>query len=205
MIIKKNNEDITSLLSGCEIFLTIAGNDFRLVPVVNETKNLETASAGTENIETKFCDFESAPSIAAAEFSPIAKVALSAPAAQAAEPDPAHNRDISNVLLMLNIPPHIKGYSFMREAIFRTIQNPKIITRITKELYPNIADRFETTASKVERAIRHAIEVCWQRSKIETINQVFGVRQFSIHDKPTNGEFIALVADKLLLDGIKIA
>ena len=78
---------------------------------------------------------------------------------------------------------------------------PEIINRITRELYPGIARRFSTSASKVERAIRHAIEVAWTRGKIENINQLFGYNIYSKNDKPTNGEFIALLADKMLLEG----
>jgi len=74
---------------------------------------------------------------------------------------------------------------------------PELINSITKELYPGIADRFNTSASKVERAIRHAIEVAWTRGRIEKINQIFGYNIYSKNDKPTNGEFIALMADKL--------
>ena len=81
------------------------------------------------------------------------------------------------------------------------IDNPDIINSITKQLYPNIASKFETTSSKVERAIRHAIDVAWNRGKIENINNVFGIKVYSRNEKPTNGEFIALVADKMLLEG----
>ena len=80
------------------------------------------------------------------------------------------------------------------------IETPEIVNSITKKLYPSIAERFETSASKVERAIRHAIEVAWNRGKIENINSVFGIKVYSNNEKPTNGEFIALVADKMLLD-----
>ena len=80
------------------------------------------------------------------------------------------------------------------------VKNPDVINRITKELYPGIAFSFDTSSSKVERAIRHAIEVAWTRGKIENINTIFGYNIYSKNDKPTNGEFIALVADKLLMD-----
>ena len=80
------------------------------------------------------------------------------------------------------------------------MENPPIINAITKSLYPSIAERFDTTPSKVERAIRHAIEVAWNRGKIENINSVFGVKVYNSSEKPTNGEFIALLADKMLLE-----
>ena len=108
---------------------------------------------------------------------------------------------ITNIFITVGIPAHIKGYQFLREAIKMAIDNPEIINSITKKLYPSIAERFETTASKVERAIRHAIEVAWNRGKIENINALFGIRVYSNNEKPTNGEFIALVADKMLIEG----
>ena len=108
---------------------------------------------------------------------------------------------ITNIFITVGIPAHIKGYYFLREAIKMAIENPEIINSITKQLYPSIAERFETSASKVERAIRHAIEVAWNRGKIENINSVFGVKVYSNNEKPTNGEFIALVADKMLIEG----
>lgn len=108
---------------------------------------------------------------------------------------------ITNIFITVGIPAHIKGYQFLREAILMAIDNPDIINSITKQLYPNIASKFETTSSKVERAIRHAIDVAWNRGKIENINNVFGIKVYSRNEKPTNGEFIALVADKMLLEG----
>ena len=107
---------------------------------------------------------------------------------------------ITNIFITVGIPAHIKGYHFLREAIKMAIETPDIVNSITKKLYPSIAERFETSASKVERAIRHAIEVAWNRGKIENINSVFGLTVYSNNEKPTNGEFIALVADKMLLD-----
>jgi two-component system response regulator (stage 0 sporulation protein A) len=108
---------------------------------------------------------------------------------------------ITNIFITVGIPAHIKGYQFLREAIKMAIDSPEIINSITKKLYPSIADKFETSASKVERAIRHAIEVAWNRGKIENINNLFGIRVYGNNEKPTNGEFIALVADKMLIEG----
>lgn len=108
---------------------------------------------------------------------------------------------ISNIFITVGIPAHIKGYQFLREAIKLAVKQPEIINSITKELYPRVADQFSTSPSKVERAIRHAIEVAWNRGKIENINAVFGIKVYSNNEKPTNGEFIALVADKMLIEG----
>ena len=108
---------------------------------------------------------------------------------------------LGNIFITVGIPAHIKGYQFLREAVKMAIDEPEIINAITKQLYPSIATRFDTSASKVERAIRHAIEVAWNRGKIENINEVFGLKIYTSNEKPTNGEFIALVADKLLMEG----
>lgn len=109
---------------------------------------------------------------------------------------------ISEIFISIGIPPHIKGYSYLREGIKMTIENPYIINSVTKELYPSIARKFDTTASKVERAIRHAIEVAWNRGRIDAINAIFGARIYLGAEKPTNSEFVALVADKLILENL---
>ncbi len=108
---------------------------------------------------------------------------------------------LSNIFITIGIPAHIKGYQFLREAIKLAMKEPSIINSITGELYPSIASQFSTSASKVERAIRHAIEVAWNRGKIENINSIFGIQIYNANEKPTNGEFIALVADKMLFEG----
>ncbi|MEG1548335.1 MAG: sporulation transcription factor Spo0A [Clostridia bacterium] len=110
---------------------------------------------------------------------------------------------ITSVFLIIGIPAHIKGYHYLREAVRMVYFEPELINRITKELYPGIGKRFMTSASKVERAIRHAIEVAWTRGKIENINQIFGYNIYGKNDKPTNGEFIALVADKLIMESAR--
>lgn len=107
---------------------------------------------------------------------------------------------LASLFLTIGIPAHIKGYQFLREAVKMVVENPDLINRITKELYPGIGRRFNTSASKVERAIRHAIEVAWSRGRIETLNKAFGCRVATREDKPTNGEFIAMIADKMALE-----
>ena len=107
---------------------------------------------------------------------------------------------ISNIFINVGIPPHIKGYSFLREGVKMVVDNPLIINNITKQLYPSIGEKYQTSPSKVERAIRHAIEVAWNRGRIDYINNILGVRAYVGAEKPTNGEFIALVADKMLLE-----
>ena len=107
---------------------------------------------------------------------------------------------ISEIFISIGIPPHIKGYGYLREGIKMTVKTPEIMNNVTKKLYPGIAKQFATSSSKVERAIRHAIEVAWNRGRIDAINAIFGTRVYLGTEKPTNSEFIALVADKLLLE-----
>lgn len=114
---------------------------------------------------------------------------------------PSLDEKISKIFISVGIPPHIKGYSYLREGIKLAVDSPDVINNITKKLYPMIGEKYSTTPSKVERAIRHAIEVAWSRGKIGNINDLFGVQTYLAGEKPTNGEFIALIADKMLLEG----
>lgn len=108
--------------------------------------------------------------------------------------------EITNIIHEIGVPAHIKGYLYLREAIKMVINNVELLGAVTKELYPNIAKEFNTTPSRVERAIRHAIEVAWSRGKVDTINQLFGYTVHTTKGKPTNSEFIAMIADKLRLE-----
>lgn len=108
---------------------------------------------------------------------------------------------IANIFISIGIPAHIKGYQFLREAVKLAVDDPEIIASITKRLYPTIAEKFDTSSSKVERGMRHAIEVAWNRGKIENINNLFGLQIYGANDKPTNGELIALIADKMIMGG----
>lgn len=107
---------------------------------------------------------------------------------------------ITNIIHEIGVPAHIKGYMYLREAIGMVVENIELLSAVTKELYPSIAKKFNTTASRVERAIRHAIEVAWSRGKVDTINNLFGYTVHNEKGKPTNSEFIAMVADKLRLE-----
>jgi two-component system response regulator (stage 0 sporulation protein A) len=107
---------------------------------------------------------------------------------------------ITNIIHEIGVPAHIKGYIYLREAIGMVIGNIDLLSAVTKELYPSIAKKYNTTSSRVERAIRHAIEVAWGRGKVDTINSLFGYTINNEKGKPTNSEFIAMIADKLRLD-----
>ena len=107
--------------------------------------------------------------------------------------------DITNIIHDIGIPAHIKGYQYLRDSIMLSVKDNDVINSITKILYPTIAKRYQTTSSRVERAIRHAIEVAWNRGNTETLNGLFGYTISNGKGKPTNSEFIALIADKIRL------
>ena len=107
---------------------------------------------------------------------------------------------VTEVIHQVGVPAHIKGYQFLRDAILMTMENQDYINSVTKRLYPEIAKRNGTTASRVERAIRHAIEVAWDRGDVDTLNSYFGYTIHNLRGKPTNSEFIAMIADKMRLD-----
>lgn len=108
-------------------------------------------------------------------------------------------QDVTNMIHEIGVPAHIKGYQYLREAIMMSVEDSSMISSITKILYPTIAKRFQTTPSRVERAIRHAIEVAWSRGRMETLDSLFGYTIDTGKGKPTNSEFIALIADKIRL------
>ena len=107
---------------------------------------------------------------------------------------------VTNVIHEVGVPAHIKGYQYLREAIMMVVNDIDIINQITKQLYPEIADKYKTTPSRVERSIRHAIEVAWGRGQTETVESIFGYTVSAAKGKPTNSEFIAMIADKLRLE-----
>jgi two-component system response regulator (stage 0 sporulation protein A) len=108
--------------------------------------------------------------------------------------------DVTNIIHEIGVPAHIKGYQYLRDAIMMSVNDTEMLNSITKVLYPSIAKRHKTTPSRVERAIRHAIEVAWSRGKMDTIDELFGYTVSNGKGKPTNSEFVALIADKIRLE-----
>lgn len=107
---------------------------------------------------------------------------------------------VTEILHQIGVPAHIKGYHYLRDSILMAIETPEIINAVTKQLYPSVAKRYETTSSRVERAIRHAIEVAWDRGDVDVLNSYFGYTIHNTRGKPTNSEFIAMISDKLRLE-----
>jgi len=112
--------------------------------------------------------------------------------------------DVTNIIHQMGVPAHIKGYQYLRDAILLVVNEVNLLGAVTKELYPMIAQKYQTTPSRVERAIRHAIELAWDRGNVEMMNKFFGYTINIQRGKPTNSEFIAMVADKLRI-GTKVS
>ena len=108
-------------------------------------------------------------------------------------------QDVTDMIHEIGVPAHIKGYQYLREAIMMSVEDIEMLSSITKVLYPTIAEKYDTTPSRVERAIRHAIEVAWDRGDIDVLNSIFGYTIATSKGKPTNSEFIAMIADRLRL------
>ena len=108
--------------------------------------------------------------------------------------------DVTNIIHEIGVPAHIKGYQYLRDSIMMSVNDMEMLNSVTKLLYPTIAKMHQTTPSRVERAIRHAIEVAWSRGKMDTIDELFGYTVNGGKGKPTNSEFIALIADKVRLE-----
>ena len=115
-------------------------------------------------------------------------------------PSRSMEAQVTAIIHDVGVPAHIKGYQYLREAILIAVADMDVINAVTKVLYPEVAKRFNTTASRVERAIRHAIEVAWDRGDLETLQKYFGYTVSNVKGKPTNSEFIAMIADRLTLE-----
>ncbi len=156
------------------------------------------ASAGAQYVLVKPFEPRRAAEVLKMLSSPVAPPRSVLPAG-GAPGDRALEVTVTDVLHEIGVPAHIKGYQYLREAIILTIKDMDVINAVTKVLYPAVARKFDTTPSRVERAIRHAIEVAWDRGDIETLQKFFGYTVSNIKGKPTNSEFIAMIADCLSL------
>jgi two-component system response regulator (stage 0 sporulation protein A) len=168
---------------------------------MNDHVIADAAMLGARYFISKPCDLHDL-------FSKVRQVAQTAKPAQPVIPAaeirmPKLEQKIENmvtdVIHEIGVPAHIKGYQYLRDAIIRTVNDMDMINAVTKALYPQVAKKFNTTASRVERAIRHAIEVAWDRGDLEVLQKYFGYTVSNIKGKPTNSEFIALISDRLQL------
>ncbi len=157
----------------------------------------EASSLGVGYFMMKPCDIHAL----AERISTYRSLPISIQGAQTRALDPAVDIEIrvTEVIHQIGVPAHIKGYQYLRDAIMMTIDNIDVVNAVTKVLYPTVAKKYNTTSSRVERAIRHAIEVAWDRGDIEVLQSYFGYTVSNIKGKPTNSEFISMIADKLRL------
>ena len=173
--------------------------------ILNEKVAAHTIALGAEYFMRKPVDFEAL----------VNRIEMFAKEADLSMTEPAHKNElrvisrpaepdieamVTDIIHEVGIPAHIKGYQYLRNSIIMVVEDLDIINSITKELYPTVAENFNTTPSRVERAIRHAIEVAWDRGDPEVLNSFFGYTIANAKGKPTNSEFIAMIADKLRLE-----
>ncbi len=168
--------------------------------VSNQSVFMEAANAGAElcllkpyNIES-LCEHINALTKARAEGTQMI-----VPKADESNRTPDIETQVTKIIHQIGVPAHIKGYQYLRTAILLTVNDSDIINSVTKILYPSVAKKYQTTTSRVERAIRHAIEVAWDRGDVDTLNSYFGYTIQNNRGKPTNSEFIAMIADNLRL------
>ena len=174
---------MTSPISNQNIFVQAlqAGAELCLIKPINQSNLLEYVDSMLKNRSIK------------SEPSPAAEKS------EKQESTPDIEAQVTRIIHQIGVPAHIKGYQYLRTAILLTVKDSDIINSVTKVLYPSVAKKYQTTTSRVERAIRHAIEVAWDRGDVDTLNSYFGYTIQNNRGKPTNSEFIAMIADNLRL------
>ena len=166
--------------------------------VSSQSAFLEATNAGAELCLLKPYNTESL----CAHVEALAKARsgiIAAPNTARADDTPDIETQVTKIIHQIGVPAHIKGYQYLRTAILLTVKDSEAINSVTKVLYPSVAKKYQTTTSRVERAIRHAIEVAWDRGDVDTLNSYFGYTIQNNRGKPTNSEFIAMIADNLRL------
>ena len=169
-------------------------------PVANQTMITEALAVGADSFLMKPFDMNSLCEHLKSLLENRRKQnTLQPPSAPMDTATPDIETQVTKIIHQIGVPAHIKGYQYLRTAILLTIQDSDIINSVTKVLYPSVAKKYQTTTSRVERAIRHAIEVAWDRGDVDTLNSYFGYTIQNNRGKPTNSEFIAMIADNLRL------
>lgn len=170
-----------------------------LLPVANQTMLAQASAAGADLCLMKPFDIQSLCAHMERLLQTKGTPAANAAEPAAGQPAPDIETQVTKIIHQIGVPAHIKGYQYLRTAILLTINDSDIINSVTKILYPSVAKKYQTTTSRVERAIRHAIEVAWDRGDVDTLNSYFGYTIQNNRGKPTNSEFIAMIADNLRL------
>ena len=198
---------VLSKLDGLEVLRRLPETGVRphvivLSGFVNNKVVADCSALGADYFMPKPCDAPALLSrirqLVAAERGPVPSAGFEIAPPQARQ-DVNLEAVVTDIIHEIGVPAHIKGYQYLREAIILTINDMEMINAVTKVLYPEVAKKFGTTPSRVERAIRHAIEVAWDRGDIEVLQKFFGYTVSNIKGKPTNSEFIAMIADSLTL------
>ena len=173
---------MTSPISNQNIFVQAlqAGAELCLIKPINQSNLIEYVDSMLKNRNRKPADTQSEKSVQADNIPDI-------------------EAQVTRIIHQIGVPAHIKGYQYLRTAILLTVKDSDVINSVTKVLYPSVAKKYQTTTSRVERAIRHAIEVAWDRGDVDTLNSYFGYTIQNNRGKPTNSEFIAMIADNLRL------
>lgn len=176
---------------------------FSLDVLAERVRQLGDSKYKEQKYASSSSSFTSSPSLSSADFSVTPSESGSGSATKDGSPTKTEKEkyieEITQIIHEIGIPAHIKGYLYLRDAIMMVVEEIELLGSVTKILYPRIAEKYDTTSSRVERAIRHAIEVAWSRNNIETIKKFFGYTVNTEKGKPTNSEFIALVADRIRL------
>lgn len=165
--------------------------------VTNQNIFVEAAKAGAALCLPKPLDYTSLADHISSIYRGRADGSITSGAANVTPPD--IEAQVTKIIHQIGVPAHIKGYQYLRTAILMTVSDSDVINSVTKVLYPSVAKKYSTTTSRVERAIRHAIEVAWDRGDVDTLNSYFGYTVQNSRGKPTNSEFIAMIADNLRL------
>lgn len=221
-ITAKSGKELLARLTGTSPDVIIMDAFMSELDAIGVLKNLDTLKLSSKPIVTVLCPvdnvrFQRELMNAGADYcfiKPIDNTVLAQRISElvqwsSADITPVRSTDtlevtVSEIMRQIGVPAHIKGYSYLRDAIVLCVNDSTLLSAITKVLYPTVAKHFATTPSRVERAIRHAIEVAWDRGDVDTLNNYFGFTIQSSRGKPTNSEFIAMIADKLRLN-LKIA
>lgn len=185
------NETRNRLSSGAPLFIVVTG-------VSNPKMLMEATNAGAYYCIIKPCEYVALSNRIESAVRDRDNPERSSHSVETAEENDLETQ-VTKIIHQIGVPAHIKGYQYLRSAIIMTMHDTEMINSITKQLYPGVAKQYGTTSSRVERAIRHAIEVAWDRGDVDVINSFFGYTVQSSRGKPTNSEFIALVADSLRL------
>lgn len=192
--------DSISLIEECFSFDTSYNPKFIVVTGISNKKLIEEAfNAGISSCIIKPFSYDTLITKITSALKDNSDFSENASLSSQTVPDYDLEGQVTRIIHQVGIPAHIKGYQYLRSAIMMVVQNNRIINEVTKTLYPSVANEFGTTSSRVERAIRHAIEVAWDRGDVDMLNSFFGYTIQNSKGKPTNSEFIAMIADNLRL------